>query len=119
MAMKTLTENQHLFELITPINVDAFESLLMHHPNQPFVSSVITGLREGFWPWADTRAGVHPDVYDVSDCPLKFSPAFGPDLPGCGINDDHTADVAGTGDLGEISGQHSGSPGALTCRREG
>ncbi|KAJ7504702.1 hypothetical protein B0H11DRAFT_1709539, partial [Mycena galericulata] len=51
-------------------------------------------------PWADTRAGIYPDVYDVSDCPLKsekerqfvrdqrdaeialgrFSPAFGPDL---------------------------------------
>ncbi|KAJ7488694.1 hypothetical protein B0H11DRAFT_2191872 [Mycena galericulata] len=95
-----LPPSRHLFKFVTPINIDAFESLLTHwHPNRPFVSSVITGLREGFWPWVDTRAGVYPDVSDVSDCPLKsekerqfvrdqrdaeialgrFSPAFGPD----------------------------------------
>jgi hypothetical protein len=59
-AMKTLTENQHLFKLITPINIDVFESLLARHPNQPFVRSVVTGLREGFWPWADTLPGAYP-----------------------------------------------------------
>jgi hypothetical protein len=99
-VMKTLQENQHLFKLVTPINIDVFESLLADHPNQPFVSSVVTGLREGFWPWADTQPGIYPETYDTSDCPLKtekerqfvrdqrdveiglgrFSPAFGPDL---------------------------------------
>ncbi|KAJ7934530.1 hypothetical protein B0H13DRAFT_2488363 [Mycena leptocephala] len=99
-VMKTLQENQHLFKLITPINVDVFASFLVLHPNQPFVQSVVTGLREGFWPWADTQPGIYPETYDVSDCPLKtdeerefvraqrdieiglgrFSSSFGPDL---------------------------------------
>jgi hypothetical protein len=35
----------------TPFNVDKFESLLVDHPNQPFVKSVTRGLREGFWPF--------------------------------------------------------------------
>ena len=35
----------------TPFNVDRFENLLHDHPNQPFVRSVMKGLREGFWPF--------------------------------------------------------------------
>jgi hypothetical protein len=35
----------------TPFNVDKLELLLSDHPNQPFVSSVMKGLREGFWPF--------------------------------------------------------------------
>jgi hypothetical protein len=35
----------------TPFNVDKFELLLANHPNQPFVQSVMQGLREGFWPF--------------------------------------------------------------------
>ena len=35
----------------TPFNVDKFELLLTDHPNQPFVRSVMKGLREGFWPF--------------------------------------------------------------------
>lgn len=35
----------------TPFDVDAFEKLLVDHPNQPFVKSVMKGLREGFWPF--------------------------------------------------------------------
>ena len=34
----------------TPFDVAKFESLLIDHPNQPFVDSVMRGLREGFWP---------------------------------------------------------------------
>ena len=37
----------------TPFNVDKLESMLADHPNQPFVQSVMTGLREGFWPLDD------------------------------------------------------------------
>ena len=33
----------------TLFNVDKFEALLEDHPNQPFVQSVMQGLREGFW----------------------------------------------------------------------
>ncbi|KAJ7044839.1 hypothetical protein C8F04DRAFT_1207029 [Mycena alexandri] len=100
IVMKTLRENQHLFKIVSPVNVEVFESLLVDHPNQPFVRSIIVGLREGFWPWADTQPGVYPDTYDLGDCPLKtekkrqfvrdqrdaeiaagrFSPSFGPDL---------------------------------------
>lgn len=37
----------------TPFNVDRLEAMLHDHPNQPFVKSVMTGLREGFWPLDD------------------------------------------------------------------
>jgi hypothetical protein len=35
----------------TPFDVDKFELLLVDHPNQPFVHSVMKGLHEGFWPF--------------------------------------------------------------------
>jgi hypothetical protein len=35
----------------TPFDVDKFCLFLSHHPNQPFVSSVIKGLQQGFWPF--------------------------------------------------------------------
>jgi hypothetical protein len=50
VVSKTITENEHLFRIVTPINIDRLKSLLINHPNQTFVSSVLTGLREGFWP---------------------------------------------------------------------
>lgn len=37
----------------TPFNIDKFASLLADHPNRPFVESVISGLRHGFWPLDD------------------------------------------------------------------
>jgi hypothetical protein len=39
----------------TPFNVDKFELLLADHPNQPFVQSVMKGLREGFWPFDEGK----------------------------------------------------------------
>ncbi|KAJ7029248.1 hypothetical protein C8F04DRAFT_893851, partial [Mycena alexandri] len=100
VALKTLSDHSHLFRIVSPIDVDTFESLLVHHPNQPFVRSVVVGLREGFWPWADTQPGIYPETYDASDFPLKderertfvrqqrdeeimlgrYSPSFGRDL---------------------------------------
>ena len=35
----------------TPFDVNKFELLLVNHPNQPFVHSVIKGLYKGFWPF--------------------------------------------------------------------
>jgi hypothetical protein len=35
----------------TPFNVNRFEMMLYDHPNQPFVKSVMNGLRNGFWPF--------------------------------------------------------------------
>ncbi|KAF8805584.1 hypothetical protein BYT27DRAFT_7224773 [Phlegmacium glaucopus] len=78
---------------ITPIKVDVFESLLVNHPNQPFV-------RSGFWLWADTLCDNFPATHDQSrpdpfnpkksnfildQCAIKikkgrFSLSFGPDL---------------------------------------
>lgn len=60
VVTKTIHENGHLFRIVTPINIDHLSSLLTNHPNQPFVRSVLTGLHEGFWPWADTQHDVYP-----------------------------------------------------------
>ncbi|KAF8804719.1 hypothetical protein BYT27DRAFT_7259194 [Phlegmacium glaucopus] len=97
---ETITNNPDLFQIITPINVDRFEQLLVNHPNQPFVHSVCQGLREGFWPWADTLSDDFPLTHDKSHPPPadlkrssfiqsqceievkknRFSKPFGPDL---------------------------------------
>ena len=63
---KTVRDNPHLFKVQTPIKVDVFESLLTHHPNPLFVKSVCAGLREGFWPWADTMKEGYPETHDES-----------------------------------------------------
>jgi hypothetical protein len=63
-AMSTIRDHPHLFSIITPINVDRFEELLETHPNRPFIESVCRGLREGFWPWADTHYEMYPIIVD-------------------------------------------------------
>jgi len=37
---------------------------LTYHLNPEFVKSVCTGLREGFWPWADTLQPGYPTTHD-------------------------------------------------------
>ena len=66
VALSTIENNPGIFKVATPINVDVFESLLSTHPNQPFVQSVCSGLREGFWPWADTLQEGLPTTWDES-----------------------------------------------------
>ncbi|KJA22751.1 hypothetical protein HYPSUDRAFT_138649 [Hypholoma sublateritium FD-334 SS-4] len=100
VVSKTIAENPSLFKIVTPINVANFEAMLTNHPNPTFVKSVCAGLREGFWPWADTRREGFPDTHDASRLPPtddakaaflrqqrdielqkgRFSPAFGPNL---------------------------------------
>lgn len=64
-ALTTLHENPHLFKITTLIDIGAFESALTQHPNQPFVKSVVVGLHEGFWPWANTRpTDEYPTTWD-------------------------------------------------------
>ena len=70
-AMNTIHNNPHLLKIVTPINVSKFENLLESHPNRPFVQSVCTSLREGFWPWADTRKEEYPVTWDFSERALK------------------------------------------------
>ncbi|TFY53164.1 hypothetical protein EVG20_g10240 [Dentipellis fragilis] len=65
-AQQTLARYPHLFKIVTPINVDKFESLLKDHPNRPFVDSVCRRLREGFWPSADTSDPEYPTTWDNS-----------------------------------------------------
>lgn len=64
---KTLTENPHLFDIVTPIHVDVFEAYLKTHPNRAFVESVCDGLRVGFWPWAVTPSAGYPVTNDQSN----------------------------------------------------
>jgi hypothetical protein len=66
IVTKTINENPHLFDIVTPIFIDKFEELLESHPNQAFVKSVCRGFKEGFWPWADTHFGEYPDTLDLS-----------------------------------------------------
>ena len=73
VVRKTIEDNPDLFQIITPIKVDVFEKLLVNHPNQPFVRSVCAGLREGFWPWADTLREGLPATYDESR-PMPSNP---------------------------------------------
>ena len=61
-----MNDNPSLFQIVTPINVDLFHNLLSNHPNPQFVDSVCAGLREGFWPWADTLKDGYPSVFDAS-----------------------------------------------------
>ena len=60
--LSTISLHPHLFGIVTPINISTFAHLLSAHPNPPFVQSVLIGLRESFWPFANT----HPDDYPVT-----------------------------------------------------
>lgn len=61
---KTIADHPDLFQVRTPIKVDVFEDLLKDHPNPAFVQSVCQGLREGFWPWAETLNKGFPLTHD-------------------------------------------------------
>ncbi|KAI9056378.1 hypothetical protein FKP32DRAFT_1585873, partial [Trametes sanguinea] len=96
----TLRSRPDLFKIVTPIHVDRFEQLVADHPNQDFAQSVVRGLREGFWPYADCKPDSYPDTWDevrpppsTAQCASflreqrdeeirleRYSPAFGTDL---------------------------------------
>ena len=132
----TILANPDLFKVECKLNVDRFEQLLESHPNQPFVKSVCYSLREGFWPWADTKIGVYPETWDFSDRPSKrkehidfitaqvetevrlgrYSRAFGPDLlPGMYSSPVHAVDKPGTTTFRLINDQSAGefSPNSM------
>jgi hypothetical protein len=62
-VQSTLCTHQHLFRIVSPIDVDKFEKLLNDHPNPNFVSSVCRGLRNGAWPFAQRPP----------DCPITYN----------------------------------------------
>ncbi|KAH6910019.1 DNA/RNA polymerase [Coprinopsis sp. MPI-PUGE-AT-0042] len=81
VTCSTIRNNAHLFKIVTPINVDVFEKYLVSHPNREFVNSVVIGLWEGFWPFANTNINGHPVEQVQTEVDKEcFSLAFGPDL---------------------------------------
>ena len=70
-ALSTISTFPHLFKIVTPINACRLKHLLAHHPNQPFVNSVIQGFSIGFWPYAHTQYGTYPTTVDDSGDPPK------------------------------------------------
>ncbi|KAJ3737623.1 hypothetical protein DFJ43DRAFT_968916, partial [Lentinula guzmanii] len=45
-----LSHHSNFIKIQTPYNVDKLSTLLLLHPNRPFVESVLNGLKHGFWP---------------------------------------------------------------------
>lgn len=99
--METIRNHPDLFKVHTEINIDRLAQLTSSHPNKSLVQSVITTLRNGSWPWANTRwDDGYPITWDnskilpKSDAERDFledyskseelaghhSPNFGPDL---------------------------------------
>lgn len=100
-AWSTIHAHPDLFAIVTPVNVDVFESMLEGHPNRALVDSVVVGLREGFWPFADADGMDLPSSWDEEGSPLsreaeafvenyaqeeeragRYSAPFGPQLLG-------------------------------------
>lgn len=71
ISSATISNYPDLFKIVTPINVDIFESLLSTHPNPAFCNSICTALREGFWPWANTILPNYPATHDASQATPK------------------------------------------------
>lgn len=129
----TISQNPHLFNVSTPINIDKFEFLLKRHPNPRFVASVVTGLREGFWPCADTNLPNYPTTHDAHIATTsntneaaflanqineevskgRFSEAFGPNLlPGMYSMPIHAVPKDG-GSTFRMVNNHSAEPFSL------
>ncbi|KZW01960.1 DNA/RNA polymerase [Exidia glandulosa HHB12029] len=70
-AFDTIDTHRELFQVVTPIKIDVFERYLEGHPNPDFVRFVCRGLRDGFWPNAQTPEGVYPTTWDNSDRPIR------------------------------------------------
>jgi len=65
-AMKTIKDNPNLFKIVTSVDVDRFERVLVMHPNHAFMELVCRGLCEGFWPWADMQYEAYLCMVDKS-----------------------------------------------------
>ena len=57
---KTILDHPVLFKITCVIDNKTFKNMLADHPNQLFVQSVLVGLREGFWPFADMTKDRYP-----------------------------------------------------------
>src|SRR5258708_38500193 len=45
-------EYPYLFKVVTLICIESLRSLLVSHPNCPFVESILSGFKDRFWPAA-------------------------------------------------------------------
>jgi hypothetical protein len=59
-----LDAHRDFIKVECPYDVDCLEAMLHDHPNQPFVQSVLKGLREGFWPFHDGEWKNELDEFD-------------------------------------------------------
>ncbi len=130
-ALKTIEEHPHLFKITTPIEVDVLKKCLETHPNPEFVDSVLTALKEGFWPWADMQhEGDFPTSWDNARMSPRsmmeqqfisryrdeeitaerFSEPFGPDLlPGMYSTLVHAVPKPHSDDFCMVSNMSAGS----------
>ena len=69
-ALNTICDNPNLFKIVCNINIKKLAKLLEEHPNQSFVQSVIAGLREGLWPWAEPQDG-YPTTHNEPQHPPR------------------------------------------------
>ena len=99
-AHATICHHPHLFQLVTPVNIDHLEYYLSSHPNHALARLIILGFHQGFWPFTITENTPHPSIVNNSSCIIKdpahvqfvhkqrdyeirlglFSPSFGSDL---------------------------------------
>lgn len=73
----TIRQRPDLFKIVTPLNADKLETFLDSHPNRPLIRSLIDGIRDGFWPYADTallleRDGVTHHTHQFDSVTLDF-----------------------------------------------
>ena len=47
-AHATIRHHPHLFQLVTPVNIDRLEYYLSSHPNHTLAHSIILGFHQGF-----------------------------------------------------------------------
>ena len=100
VANATICNHPHLFQLITPINIDCLEQYLSSHPNQALAHSITLGFCQGFWPYTIMENAPRLPIVDNSSRVIKdpvhaqfiheqrdyeiwlgcFSLSFGPDL---------------------------------------
>jgi hypothetical protein len=62
--MTTIRTLPHLFQIVTPLDVDLFCFYLLSHQNDEFVESVCKGFERGFWSWAPAEMKGYPMIND-------------------------------------------------------
>ncbi|PBK86064.1 hypothetical protein ARMGADRAFT_1047939 [Armillaria gallica] len=72
-AIRTIEDHPQLFAIMTPIKINVLEKYLETHPNPEFIQSIMTGLCEGFWPWADTQ---HDEGFPITWDNVRMNPRF-------------------------------------------